>query len=89
MKTSSLGNLPSRRQALQTLALPAATAALSPWSALAQTGVLPLEQVKFICGFPAGGTADINCRRIGEKITGSIYSRNGAMVDNKTGAGGR
>jgi len=89
MKTAPLANSPSRRQALQTLALPAATAALSPWPALAQNGALPLEQVKFICGFPAGGTADINCRRIGDKITGSSYSRNGAMVDNKTGAGGR
>jgi len=89
MNTFALQISVSRRQALQTLALPAATAALSPWSALAQTGGLPLEQVKFVCGFPAGGTADINCRRIGEKITGSSYSRNGAMVDNKTGAGGR
>ena len=89
MNTPALQISVSRRQALQTLALPAAAAALSPWSALAQTGGLPLEQVKFVCGFPAGGTADINCRRIGEKITGSSYSRNGAMVDNKTGAGGR
>ena len=41
MNTPALQISVSRRQALQTLALPAAAAALSPWSALAQTGGTP------------------------------------------------
>lgn len=79
----------SRRFALQSLSLAAMSSALSPWSALAQTGGLPIEQVKFICGFPPGGTADITSRRVGDKISGSNYTRNGVVVENKTGAGGR
>ena len=88
MKTSLLTSL-SRRQALQSLSIPAVTAAVSLFSAFAQTSGLPVEQVKIICGFPAGGTADITSRRVGDKITGSNYTRNGVVVENKTGAGGR
>jgi tripartite-type tricarboxylate transporter receptor subunit TctC len=75
----------SRRAALQTLALPL----LAPWAALAQNTGLPLEQVKIINGFPAGGTADATSRRIGDKLAGSDYTRKGAVVENKTGAAGR
>ena len=88
MKTSLLTS-PSRRQALQSLSVPAVTAAVSSFSVFAQTSGLPVEQVKIICGFPAGGTADITSRRVGDKITGSNYTRNGVLVENKTGAGGR
>ena len=77
----------NRRLALQTLGL--AAASLSPWSALAQNSLLPVEQVKILCGFPAGGTADTTSRRVGEKLAGSTYTRNPAVVENKTGAGGR
>jgi len=75
----------SRRAALQTLALPL----LAPWAALAQNTGLPLEQIKIINGFPAGGTADATSRRIGDKLAGSDYTRKGAVVENKTGAAGR
>jgi tripartite-type tricarboxylate transporter receptor subunit TctC len=75
----------SRRAALQTLALPL----LAPWAALAQNTGLPLEQVKIVNGFPAGGTADATSRRIGDKLAGSDYTRKGAVVENKTGAAGR
>ena len=88
MKTSLLTS-PSRRQALQSLSLPAVTAAVSSFSAFAQTSGLPVEQVKILCGFPPGGTADITSRRVGDKLTGSNYTRNGVLVENKTGAGGR
>jgi tripartite-type tricarboxylate transporter receptor subunit TctC len=77
----------NRRLALQTLGL--AATAFSPWSALAQNGQLPIEQVKILCGFPAGGTADTTSRRVGDKFAGSAYTRNPAVVENKTGAGGR
>lgn len=79
----------SRRQTLQALSLPAVTAALSPFCAFAQTSGLPIEQVKILCGFPPGGTADITSRRVSDKLTGSNYTRNSVVVENKTGAGGR
>ncbi len=78
----------TRRRALQSLGLPLASSALAPWAAFAQN-TLPVEQVKIMCGFPVGGTADTTSRRVGDKLAGSTYSRNAAMVENKTGAGGR
>jgi tripartite-type tricarboxylate transporter receptor subunit TctC len=78
----------NRRLALQSLGLPLAYSALAPWAAFAQN-TLPVEQVKIVCGFPVGGTADTTSRRVGDKLAGSAYSRNAAMVENKTGAGGR
>jgi len=83
-------NLPifNRRLALQSLGLPLASSMLTPLAALAQN-TLPVEQVKIVCGFPVGGTADTTSRRVGDKLAGSAYSRNAAMVENKTGAGGR
>ncbi len=79
----------NRRQALHTLSLPVAASALGPWSALAQNTGLPIEQVKIVNGFPAGGTADATSRRVGDKLAGSPYSKNAAVVENKTGAAGR
>ena len=50
---------------------------------------MPLEHVKFYFGFPAGSSGDIVARRVGDKIAGSAYAKNGAVVENKPGAGGR
>ena len=44
--------------------------ALGARSAWAQPS-LPLEQVKFFFGFPAGSSGDIVARRVGDKIAGS------------------
>ena len=63
--------------------------ALAPFSAFAQSGALPLELVKIVNGFPAGGSADVTSRRIGDKLGNSSYTKNGAVVENKTGAAGR
>ncbi len=68
----------------QSLMLAAAGAAL-PWRAWAQT----FEQPKFLYGFPAGSSGDIACRRVAERIGGTAYAKNAAIVDNKPGAGGR
>ncbi len=57
-------------------------------SAFAQAS-LPLEQVKIFFGFPAGSSGDIVARRVGDKLAGSAYTKNGAVVENKPGAGGR
>lgn len=75
----------TRRQFVQAAAGAAALGALSPFVALAQA----LEQVRIVNGFPAGGTADATSRRVGEKLGGSSYTRNAAVVENKPGAGGR
>jgi tripartite-type tricarboxylate transporter receptor subunit TctC len=65
----------------------ASLAALGPFatSAFAQA----FEAVKIINGFPAGGTADATSRRIGDRLGGTGYSKNAAVVENKPGAGGR
>ena len=65
----------------------AALAALSgfPFIARAQG----FEAVKIVNGFPAGGTADATSRRIGERMGGTAFSKNAAVVENKPGAGGR
>ena len=81
-------DLTTRRTTLQTLGLPLVSTALAPLAALAQA-TLPVEQVKVVCGFPAGGTADTTSRRVADKLGGSSYSRNNGVVENKTGAGGR
>ncbi len=67
----------------QTLAL-AALAAL-PLRARAQA----FEQPKILYGFPAGSSGDITARRVAERIAGSAYAKNAALVENKPGAGGR
>ena len=78
-----------RRDFLKQTTAPVALAALSPWAALAQNTSLPLEQIKIVNGFPAGGTADVTSRRIGDKLGGTPYSRGPGVVENKTGAAGR
>ena len=74
----------TRRQFIQSASAFAAAGAF-PLGAFAQA----LEQVKIINGFPAGGTADATSRRIGDKLGGTAYSKNAAVVENKPGAGGR
>jgi alkylation response protein AidB-like acyl-CoA dehydrogenase len=79
----------NRRQFIQTALTPVAMAAIAPFGAFAQSGALPLEQIKIINGFPAGGTADVTSRRIGDKLGNGTYSKNAGVVENKTGAAGR
>jgi tripartite-type tricarboxylate transporter receptor subunit TctC len=76
-----------RRQFNQTAIAIMLSAAASP-HAFAQAA-LPLNQVKIINGFPAGGTVDSTSRRVGEKLAGTRYTQNAAVVENKTGASGR
>ena len=75
----------SRRQFIETTIALTVPAGLMPLTANAQS----LELVKIVNGFPAGGTADITSRRIGERLAGSAFTKNAAVVENKTGAGGR
>ena len=77
----------NRRQSLALLSAAAAatTGAGWPLRAFAQS----FEQPKFYYGFPAGSAGDIACRRVAERIGGSAYAKNAAIVENKPGAGGR
>ena len=77
-----------RREFTQASVSAAILGALGTQSVFAQAS-LPLEQVKIYFGFPAGSSGDIVARRVGEKIAGSGYAKNAAVVDNKPGAGGR
>jgi len=63
-------------------------AAALPTLARAQA-TLPIEQPKFFYGFPAGSAGDICARRVAERIGGTPYAKNAAVVENKPGAGGR
>lgn len=74
----------TRRQFIQSTAAIAAASGF-PLAAFAQA----LESVKIVNGFPAGGTADATSRRIGDKLGGTAYAKNAAVVENKPGAGGR
>src|SRR5687768_15877725 len=49
----------------------------------------PVEQARILYGFPAGSSGDIVARRVAERIAGSGYTRNAALVENRPGAGGR
>lgn len=75
----------TRRHFIQATAATTLLGSLGLQSARAQN----LEQVKIVNGFPAGGSADVTSRRIGEKLGGSAYTKNAAVVENKTGAAGR
>jgi tripartite-type tricarboxylate transporter receptor subunit TctC len=48
-----------------------------------------VEQVKIYYGFPAGSGGDGVARRVGDKLAGSAYTKNPAVVENRPGAGGR
>ena len=67
----------------------AATAVLGGLNLPAYAQALPIEQVKIINGFPVGGSADTTSRRVGEKLGPSAYTKNAAVVENKTGAAAR
>lgn len=74
----------TRRHFIQSAASLAALSAL-PLAAFAQA----IDQVKILYGFPPGSSGDTVARRVGEKMAGSAYTRNAAVVENKPGAGGR
>ncbi|HSV34744.1 MAG TPA: Bug family tripartite tricarboxylate transporter substrate binding protein [Ramlibacter sp.] len=73
----------TRRQLLQA----SLGAALLPSMQLASAQTV--EQVKIYYGFPPGSAGDSVARRVGEKMAGSPYTRNAAVVENRPGAGGR
>ena len=75
----------SRREFHKAALSVAALGALRPFDALAQA----IDQVKIFYGFPAGSAGNGVARRVGEKLAGSLYTKNTSVVENKPGAGGR
>lgn len=73
----------NRRDILQASLGAALLATLKP------AGAQTVEQVKIFYGFPAGSSGDSVARRVGEKLAGSAYTKNSAVVENRPGAGGR
>ena len=76
----------NRRQFIQASA---AAAVLGGFALPSFAQALPVERVKIINGFPVGGSADTTSRRVGEKLGPSAYTKNAAVVENKTGAAAR
>lgn len=76
----------NRRQFIQASA---AAAVMGGFALPSFAQALPIEQVKIINGFPVGGSADTTSRRVGEKLGPSAYTKNAAVVENKTGAAAR
>ena len=62
-----------------------ALALLAAAPAFAQ-GAYPNKQVRIVVPFPAGGSADVLCRIVGEKLSAAWGQP--VIVDNRAGAGG-
>jgi tripartite-type tricarboxylate transporter receptor subunit TctC len=75
----------TRRQVLQSAGASTLLATVAS-RALAQTAA-PLDTVKIITGFTAGGTSDTICRRVASKLQPG-YGKS-VLVENRTGAGGQ
>ena len=58
-------------------------------SLLGHAQAQPVDLPKFLYGFPPGSSGDIVARRIAERMAGTDYAKNQAIVENKAGAGGR
>lgn len=48
-----------------------------------------IEQPRILYGFPPGSAGDVVARRVAERLAGTAYARNAAVVENRAGAGGR
>lgn len=67
----------------------AGPATLLGWLPAARAqGAPPVETLKVLCGYPAGGTTDAVSRRVAERLQAGGYAKV-ALVDNKAGASGR
>lgn len=74
----------TRRHALQRFGALAALVA-GPGALCARS----VDQPRILYGFPPGSAGDLVARRVAERLGGTAYARRPAMVDNRSGAGGR
>src|SRR5262245_23596366 len=75
--------LPSRRQFLH---LAAGAAALQAVSRIARAQSYPARPVRIIVGYPAGGSADLHARLMGQWLTQRLKQQ--FVVENRPGASG-
>jgi len=64
------------------------SSALSVASYFPYTYAQSFENLRFISGFPPGGTVDTVSRRVSEKLRSNGFAKN-SVVENRTGAGGQ
>lgn len=76
----------TRRRFLAGSTATAVAAAVAGPSAFAQAGPYPSRPIRFFCGFPAGGVADIVARIIAQPLSQRLGQP--VVVDNRAGAGG-
>lgn len=72
-----------QRRTFATAGTAALVGSLAGWPALAQK---ISGDVRFLCGFAPGGTADLLCRIVAEAVTSEVGQK--VIVDTKTGASG-
>ena len=63
-----------RRHFLATAAAGTGLASFLGWPSAARAQAAPIETLKVLCGYPAGGTTDAVSRRVAEKLTGVTSS---------------
>lgn len=73
----------SRRQALRTLSVALGATLAAPAWLRAQRP----ETLRILCGYPPGGSVDVVCRKLAEKLAGRVAAQ--VIVENRTGAAGR
>jgi tripartite-type tricarboxylate transporter receptor subunit TctC len=76
----------TRRQFIAGSTTAGVAAAFAGPSAFAQSGPYPNHAIRFFCGFPAGGVADIVARIIAQPLSARLGQP--VVVDNRAGAGG-
>jgi len=75
----------ARRITARILTLVTATAATFAFSAAAQAQGFPSKPIRWVVGYPPGGTTDILARIMAQKISQTIGQQ--VLVDNRPGAG--
>jgi tripartite-type tricarboxylate transporter receptor subunit TctC len=80
-------NMTNRREFNKTVAAAGAIGAFGFAGYQSPAIAQAIDNLKIICGFPAGGTSDAVSRRVADKARGDIAKA--SVVENKTGAGGR
>ncbi len=74
---------PSRRRALRALSVALSATLSAPALLRAQRP----ELLRILCGYPPGGSVDVVCRKLAERLAGRVATQ--IIVENRTGAAGR
>jgi tripartite-type tricarboxylate transporter receptor subunit TctC len=72
-----------RRQAIRALSVALGATLSAPALLRAQRP----ETMRILCGYPPGGSVDVVCRKLAERLAGRVATQ--VIVENRTGAAGR